>query len=102
VLVAGGGTNTSELFNPATQTWTTTGLMNESRMDASAFLLSSGKVLVQGGASDNTAELYDPGTGHWTFANMLKEQDSSTAAQLTNGTVLVAGGAISSSLSGYL
>jgi uncharacterized repeat protein (TIGR03803 family) len=106
VLVAGGYQNdvgtvfsSSELFDPATGTWTTTGAMHEPRATHTATLLPNGKVLVAGGYKDNgntilaTAELYDPVTGTWTTTGSLAGQrENHSAILLPNGKVLVAGG----------
>lgn len=59
---------TTELYNPSTSTWSTTGSLNTARENQTATLLSSGKVLVAGGvdfASHSptdlaSAELYTP------------------------------------------
>ena len=59
VLVAGGfnGSNgphtlisSSELYNPSTGTWTTTGNLNVGRANATATLLNNDEVLIAGGA----------------------------------------------------
>jgi len=73
VLVAGGNgdnsfglfvTNTAELYDAATETWTGTGSLNTGRGLHTATLLFDNKVLaaggVRGGTTLNTAELYDP------------------------------------------
>ena len=80
VLVAGGQTcsnvecisqNLSELYDPATGTWTLTSQLNTARAGHIAVLLPNGKVLVAGGIDGDfgdipprflsSAELYDPG-----------------------------------------
>jgi len=106
VLVAGGdtggdiATNTADLYNPLSGTFTATGNMNEPRVGFSATRLSNGKVLVAGGATNtelatNTAELYDPTSGTWSMTgamNVGRQQHS--AVLLGNGMVLVSGGNI--------
>ena len=77
VLAAGGyvaevvPTNSAELFDPATGSWTLTGSMNYKRAQHVATLLANGKVLVAGGFTSGdvptySAELYDPASGTWT------------------------------------
>src|SRR5205807_1838144 len=87
VLVVGGfstagavvGTNTAELYDPATETWSLTGSLNTARVWNSATLLQNGQVLVVGGLNDfdnpvalSSAELYDPTTGTWRNTGTLK------------------------------
>ena len=92
VLVAGGlllnrnayrTTNTAELYEPDTGTWSSTGSLSTPRHShlgtMSAILLPAGKVLLAGGASRsnvsitslNTAELYDLATGTWRITSSL-------------------------------
>src|SRR5207249_11438090 len=101
VLVAGGKTggvtlSSTELFDPATGTWTKTGPLNFARYFHSATLLLNGQVLVAGGYGGNvlsSAELYDPATGKWTATNaMSTPRGNHTATLLRNGRVFVAGG----------
>ncbi len=107
VLVAGGinnftpngsGTNTAELYDPSTGTWSITGSLNMSRYDHTATLLPNGLVLVAGGVSrdpntPNTTELFDPTTGTWRLTGTLHEPRLlHTATLLRNGKVLIAGG----------
>ena len=95
VLVAGGsnadGTSsrTSELYNPSTGKWTSTGNMPVSE-NAPATLLSDGRVLIAG---VDDGELYNPTTGQWTETPGLYYPDSTgiTAAFLLNGNVLIYG-----------
>ena len=101
VLVAGGGTATAELYNPATRTFSATGHMPFAVTGATATLLHDGKVLVAGGMVGGLvtgrpvarAELYDPATGTWTATgSMHTARARDTATLLPSGRVLVAGG----------
>lgn len=100
VLVSGGTANfqalASEIFNPATGTWTAVGSMGTARRTHSAALLNDGTVLVVGGdpAVGSTSELFNPTMGTWTGAGSLPAvQDSPFSATLLgSGQVLVAGG----------
>lgn len=73
VLVAGGFfvagfpniTNSAELYDPATGTWSNTATLNTARRFHTVTLLPNGKVLAAGGSgfnAPNSAELYDSGT----------------------------------------
>jgi N-acetylneuraminic acid mutarotase len=104
VLVAGGddfqveGSGTADLYDPWSNTWTTTGPMNAMRSFHAATLLADGRVLVTGGVDPagslfDSSEIYDPATNAWTAAaTMNATRQNHTATLLTNGTVLVAGG----------
>jgi N-acetylneuraminic acid mutarotase len=108
VLVTGGSvgfspefidatTNTAELFDPATGTWTLTGSMHTAREFHTATLLANGKVLVTGGIDGSnvfsSSELFDTVTGTWTIAESMRSPRAGHAATLlANGKVLVAGG----------
>jgi hypothetical protein len=105
VLVAGGATNTSnlaptrtaELFDPATEIWTSTGSMSQERWEFTLTLLNNGNVMATGGSGTNgpvaSVELYNPATGIWIPTGSLPTPRAShTATLLPNGTVLVAGG----------
>src|SRR5438477_3570793 len=98
VLVAAGEnyTETAELYDPVTGTWTATAdMIVKRRFSHSATLLRNGKVLVVGGllAEDITAELYDPVSGTWTLAGDTAHlRWGHTATLLADGKVLVAGG----------
>lgn len=113
VLVVGGrdtasrwwnGISNSELYDPRSGAWMTTGALNVARVDHQAVLLSDGKLLVVGGdyphgspshavPFEGTAELYDPDSGMWTRTGRLNtpRQDFSMTL-LPTGEVLVAGG----------
>ena len=109
VLVAGGlyfnannpvHVSESEIYDPASNTWTTTGAMNVGRSSHTATLLPSGKVLVAGGVASYgataTAEIFDPVSMNWTYANALPEaRFAHTATLLSSGGSGVSGQSIS-------
>ena len=118
MLVAGGRgasgqpITSSEIYNPRTGTWKTTGNLNVPRSEAeyAIVLLPNDQVLLAGGyyklddpahamSEDhvNTAELYNPANGKWTLVtNTMSSARSGHAAVLLpfNRGVLVMGGAM--------
>jgi hypothetical protein len=103
VLVAGGFGNSgpltdTEVYDPASGTWTATGSLNTGRYQHTATLLPNGQVLVAGGYSFTSgyltnAEVYNPASGTWTVTGSLNTARwYQTATLLPNGQVLVAGG----------
>jgi large repetitive protein len=107
----------SELYDPATETFTESGRINIPRFGASVSALPDGEVLIFGGidAGGNylsSAELYDPACGKFALSGRHESPSSdaqlaagskatgaleaarygATATLLSNGKVLVAGG----------
>jgi len=105
VLVTGGCTASncstdaavSELYNPASNSWSTTGNLNTARYYHTAVLLKTGKVLAIGGSAGtitSSCELYDPSKGTWSIAASTSvARYFNTTTLLPDGKVLVAGGA---------
>ncbi|MBA3913157.1 MAG: hypothetical protein H0X25_04745 [Acidobacteriales bacterium] len=89
-------TNTAEVYDPATQTFSSAGTLSAPRCGHTATLLPDGRVMVAGGTDGkillNTADIYDPATNTWTAgANMSVARDYFSAAVLSGGKVLVTG-----------
>jgi hypothetical protein len=104
VLISGGnlyGSTASQVYDPATGTFASTGAQVLGRAWHSAALLPSGKVLLVGGAYyyneewwmyeyTPTTELYDPATG--TFSAGPTASEPSVGVGLASGDVLLLGG----------
>lgn len=112
VLVAGGRSQSAtetlastELYEPATNTWKRGPPMTTARAGHTATALLDGRVLVVGGtapAADGSsrfdalasAEVFDPKRNIWTVVGALAEaRNGHTATRLDDGSVLVIGGA---------
>jgi hypothetical protein len=113
VLLAGGGTDnigdltaTADLYDPATNMFSSTGAMNLARGAHAAVLLTdgplAGQVLITGGAvgsstglaSTTICETYDPVAKTFSFlsSSMNDARAFQTATVLANGDVLITGG----------
>ena len=109
VLIAGGSypyVQTAEIYDPIAGTFSATGNMSEPGADT-ATLLANGKVLITRSTRDfeeNHADVYDPATGTFSRTGDLLDPTMGqyplsipgqypTAILLTNGKVLIAGGA---------
>ncbi len=117
VLITGGAdaTNTplssAELYNPTTGSFSATGSMTYGREYQTASPLPTGEVLMAGGLSYDSAtasfvvldsaEIYDPNAGTFTMVTcgsgstdcMSSPRYGATATVLSNGEILIAGGA---------
>ncbi|WP_167769016.1 kelch repeat-containing protein [Nocardia sp. CS682] len=121
VLVAGGcsarsgdsnrALRSTEIYNPAANTWTVAEPMNDIRLGHPAIRLANNKILVVGGvitigrgqyAALGYCEMYDPktgpDTGTWsTTASLAAPRKGHQATLLKDGSVLVTGGDIPTS-----
>ncbi|WP_437289171.1 kelch repeat-containing protein [Sorangium sp. So ce406] len=105
VLVVGGyrggaGLRTTELYDPATDTWTAgpSTMEGAERYMHTATLLPDGRVLVLGYSS--LTEIYDPSTNSFSLGAPMPthgKRHAHSATLLPNGCVLVAGGRLNSS-----
>jgi len=122
VMVCGGISDTlpSDLYNPATQTFSTVGGVLHPRQRHVSLRLTNpawgslvGKVLAIGGASTgnsvfgglqqalDTVELYNPSTGQFSlFGTMTEARQNHTATMLNDGRILITGGISSPAISG--
>src|SRR5438093_7404530 len=102
VLVAGGSTSygptsETELYNPATRSWSIGDSMLASRSGHTATLLADGRVLIAGGegsgAPGATLEIFNPDTGSFSAAGTLTTPRKNHAAVLlSGGRVMIVGG----------
>jgi N-acetylneuraminic acid mutarotase len=109
VLVAGGMyldktvgprvLDSSELWDPGSGAWSRVGRLAQTRGNASAVVLTDGRVLIVGGIEDDSsaeqasAEVYDPASGRWAPAGTLATARRGFALiALSDGGALVAGG----------
>ncbi len=86
----------SEVYDPASGTWSFSGSLTTGRYQHTATLLADGNVLVAGGVGlnkYNSSELYDLTSGTWSVVgNLIAARVLHTATLLPNGKVLVAAG----------
>lgn len=106
LLVGGGGSisltlrepqalATAEVYDPLTDRWTLLASMHSTRDHHTATLLTSGRLLVVGGALTSTplAELFDVTRNAWVeVSGQTLNRYAHTATLLSDGRVLVAGG----------
>jgi hypothetical protein len=106
VLVAGGGGDgrAAEVYDPSTGSWAATGdMVITVSASPRAALLLDGRVLVTGVTSvagepvASTAQLFDPTSGSWSVTGTpIEPRYAYSATRLTDGKILVAGGAAGS------
>ncbi len=102
VLIAGGENSTgalngTEIFDPATDTFSAAGNMDAARADHSATLLADGRVLIAGGRNSAgslaTTEIFDPATGTFSSgASMSVARAGHSATLFADGRIFIAGG----------
>ena len=100
VLIVGGlqtasqKLDSAEIYDPASQTWSSAGTMSDKRGQGhTATLLSDGRVLVFGETDEPSAEIYDPATNQWsTVGDLHASRQAASGTLLADGRVLVAGG----------
>ena len=95
--------DTAEIYDPKTGRFTLTGSLSTPRFRHGAALLSDGRVLIVGGSNENgrqykysSTEIYDPRSGRFSAGPSMKFERfklQTGVAALTDGRVLVAGGA---------
>ncbi|MFP2905930.1 Kelch repeat-containing protein [Pyxidicoccus sp. 3LFB2] len=93
---SGGATDTTETYNPATNTWSPTANLRVARSGHTATRLLSGRVLIAGGASTAvhaSAELYNPNTNTFSPTGaMVTARRGHKAVLLPSGQVLAVAG----------
>lgn len=99
VVVVGGNTTQTEIYDPTAATWTTQGSTAATHTAHGAALLADGRILVVGGtqSAQPGAELFDPATGQWTATSQMQvARGNPSATRLPDGSVLACGGALDS------
>ena len=89
--------SSTEIYNPATNTWSPAASMSVARSLQSATLTPNGEVFVSGGVSDtnnlSSAEIYNPSSNSWSSVGpMATSRSYQSATLLPSGQILVAGG----------
>jgi N-acetylneuraminic acid mutarotase len=112
LLVAGGEAvvdgfpvSATQIYDPATDSWSFSGPMHHARIGGTATTLQDGRVLVIGGLGNKlqplrTAEMFDPASGAWSETQPLPQtRFAQSATLLPDGRVLVVGGIVGRTIS---
>jgi hypothetical protein len=107
VLIVGGenssgALNETEIYDPASSTFSVSGNMSTARVDHSATLLTDGRVLIAGGrngaGSTPTTEMFDPTTGTFSSGPVMSvARAGHSATFFADGRLLIVGGDASGS-----
>jgi len=96
--IPGPATNAVEIYDPASDRWTSGPPLPTARMGLVAAVLN-GKLYAIGGRTDGfstsavgTVEVFDPATQAWTTRNPMSQPRHFAAGAALGGTILVAGG----------
>lgn len=100
VYTVSGFSGASELYNPASGTWASTGQMNVGRRGHGAVRLADGRVLVSGGRGSPSGgyeatipdEIFNPATGTWSLGPSHLARFEGATVLLNSGLVLEVGG----------
>jgi len=100
VLALGGAPDplATQLFDPATQQWSTRRPMLAVRSRAAVTRLADGRIMVSGGLGQSflaeaDVQIYDPATDRWSWSVPMPEpRTSHTVTVLADGSALIAGG----------
>ena len=101
IMVLQNGLSGADIYDPASDVWTTASPANVTFLDVAAVKLPGGTVLVTGGANEAegasgtapTPEIYDPSADTWTATEpMIETRRHHTLTLLPDGRVVVIGG----------
>jgi hypothetical protein len=96
----------TEVFDPRSGSWSTTGTLHQARIQPAVTVLADGKVLAAGG-SDGTnpipsAEIYDPRSESWsTTSSMPQPRAGATAMRESSGRIVLIGGSTFNGLGSF-
>ncbi len=92
--LCGADTNTAQIYNPTSRTWTYTGPMPFASSFLQVARLADGRILAAGGNTEAAAS-FNPSTSKWTAVGSLHARRGFfTMTLLPSGQVLAAGGCI--------
>jgi len=104
ILIVGGRNSDSalsscEIYDPSTNSWTTTGNLLQARYRTQTVKLADGRILATGGLTDlnvattATCEMYDPSSGSWRFTSPMNDaRENHSSVLLPDGHVVLVGG----------